>query len=164
MGKKGLPWLLLSISWLALAGCQSATKTKTYRIGFSQCTGGDEWRKTMLNDMKRELTFHPNYTLLYKDAGNSTARQISQVQSLVEQDIDLLIISPNETDPFTKVVEAVFRKGIPVILLDRKIKTESYNAYIGGDNAEIGRLAGAFIGNYLNGQGRVVEVFEKLHY
>lgn len=159
MGKKGLPWLLLSISWLVLGSCQSATKTKIYRIGFSQCTGGDEWRKTMLNDMKRELTFHPNYTLLYEDAGNSTARQISQVQSLVEQDIDLLIISPNETDPFTKVVEAVFRKGIPVILLDRKIKTESYNAYIGGDNAEIGRLAGAFIGNYLKGQGRVVEVW-----
>lgn len=113
----------------------------------------------MLNDMKRDLTFHPNYTLLYEDAGNSTARQISQVQSLVDREIDLLIISPNETTPFAKVIEAVFKKGIPVILLDRKIDTESYNAYIGGDNVEIGRLAGTFIGNYLKGRGRVVEVW-----
>ncbi|GAB3806236.1 substrate-binding domain-containing protein [Spirosoma humi] len=148
------------MSGLLLVGsCQSKTQPKTYKIGFSQCTGGDEWRKTMLNDMKRELTFHPTYTLLYEDAGNSTARQLSQVQSLVDQGIDLLIISPNEAAPFTKIVEAVFRKGIPVILLDRKIRTESYNAYIGGDNVEIGRLAGAFIGNYLKGQGRVVEVW-----
>ncbi|GAB2534553.1 substrate-binding domain-containing protein [Spirosoma aerophilum] len=113
----------------------------------------------MLNDMKRELTFHPNYTLLYEDAGNSTTRQISQIQALVDQGIDLLIVSPNEAAPFTKVIESVFRKGIPVILLDRKIETESYNAYIGGDNVEIGRLAGMFIGNHLKGKGRVVEVW-----
>ncbi len=155
--KWGLIYLL--IGGLLLGSCQSTTETRTYRIGFSQCTGGDEWRKTLLNDMKRELTFHPNYTLLYEDAGNSTTKQISQVQSLVDRDIDLLIISPNEAAPFTKVVEAVFRKGIPVILLDRKIETESYNAYIGGDNSEIGRLAGVFIGNYLKGKGRVVEVW-----
>ncbi|GAB3785715.1 substrate-binding domain-containing protein [Spirosoma horti] len=147
------------ISGLLLGNCQSKTQPKVYKIGFSQCTGGDEWRKTMLNDMKRNLTFHPNYTLLYEDAGNSTTRQISQIQSLVDREIDLLIISPNETTPFTKVIEAVFKKGIPVILLDRKIDTESYNAYIGGDNVEIGRLAGTFIGNYLKGRGRVVEVW-----
>ncbi|AUD01510.1 substrate-binding domain-containing protein [Spirosoma pollinicola] len=158
-GRRERSFILLWIGCLALVGCQSTTETRTYRIGFSQCTGGDEWRKTLLNDMKRELTFHPNYTLLYEDAGNSTTKQISQIQSLVDRDIDLLIISPNEAAPFTKVVEAVFRQGIPVILLDRKIETESYNAYIGGDNVEIGRLAGVFIGNYLKGKGRVVEVW-----
>ena len=151
--------LLFLAGWLFVSGCRSTPETRTYRIGFSQCTGGDEWRKTLLNDMKRELTFHPNYTLLYEDAGNSTAKQLAQVQSLVDRDIDILVISPNETTPFTKVIEAVFRKGIPVILLDRKIETESYNAYIGGDNVEIGRLAGAFIGNHLKGRGRVVEVW-----
>ncbi len=151
--------LLFLVSWFLVNGCQSTPETKVYRIGFSQCTGGDEWRKTLLNDMKRELTFHSNYTLLYEDAGNSTAKQLAQVQSLVDRDIDILVISPNETTPFTKVIEAVFRKGIPVILLDRKIETESYNAYIGGDNVEIGRLAGAFIGNHLKGRGRVVEVW-----
>ncbi|GAB3018589.1 substrate-binding domain-containing protein [Spirosoma pulveris] len=113
----------------------------------------------MLNDMKRELTFHPNYTLLYEDAGNSTTRQISQINALIDQGIDLLIVSPNEAAPFAKVIEDVFKRGIPVILLDRKIETESYNAYIGGDNVEIGRLAGMFIGNHLKGRGRVVEVW-----
>ena len=150
---------LVLVGWLLISSCQSTPETKIYRIGFSQCTGGDEWRKTLLNDMKRELTFHPNYTLLYEDAGNSTTKQISQVQSLVDRGIDLLIISPNETTPPTKIIDAVFRKGIPVILLDRKVGTNSYNAYIGGDNVEIGRLAGAFIGNHLKGRGRVVEVW-----
>lgn len=151
-------WLLVIVG-LFVSGCQSKPETRTYRIGFSQCTGGDEWRKTMLTDVKRELGFHPNYTLLYEDAGNSTSRQISQVQSLVERGIDLLIISPNESKPFARVIEAVFRQGIPVILLDRKIDSESYNAYIGGDNLQLGRMAGTFIANQLKGRGRIVEVW-----
>ncbi|GAB3996477.1 substrate-binding domain-containing protein [Spirosoma daeguense] len=109
--------------------------------------------------MKRELAFHPNYTLLYEDAANSTARQIQQIQKLASQNVDLLIISPNESAPFKQVVESLFQKGIPVILLDRKVNSELYNAYIGGDNVEIGRMAGDFVGKYLNGKGRITEIW-----
>ena len=112
----------------------------------------------MLNDMKRALSLHPDYTLFYKDAGNSTPRQIAQIQALTDEKIDLLIVSPNETEPITRAVDAVFRKGIPVIVLDRRITSESYNAFISGDNAEIGRLAGAFVGTFLKGHGKVIEV------
>jgi signal transduction histidine kinase/DNA-binding response OmpR family regulator len=136
----------------------SKPQGKKFTIGFSQCTGADQWRQTMLSDMKRALSFHPDYTLLYEDAGNSTEKQIAQIQSLTSRGIDLLIISPNETAPITKAVNAVFKQGIPVIVLDRRIDSESYNAYIGGDNFEIGRLAGAFIGNHLKGKGAVIEV------
>lgn len=150
----------LLVAGVLFSACQPTPKQgKTYRIGFSQCTGADAWRRAMLTDMKRELEFYPAYTLLYEDAGNSTARQISQVQSLMDKGIDLLIISPNESAPFTQIIETVFQKGIPVILLDRKIDTKSYNAYIGGNNVAIGRLAGRFIGNHLHGRGRVVELW-----
>lgn len=108
--------------------------------------------------MKRALSFHPDYTLLYEDAGNSTARQIAQIRSLAAQKVDLLIVSPNETAPITQAVDAVFQQGIPVIVIDRRIGSESYNAFIGGNNVEIGRMAGAFIGNYLKGTGKIVEV------
>jgi len=159
MGKTVSTFWILGVCLLTLS-CQSPDRpSKSYRIGFSQCTGADAWRRAMLSDMKRELAFHPAYTLLYEDASNSTTRQISQVQSLVDKGIDLLIISPNEKEPFTKIIEAVYKKGIPVILLDRKIDTKLYNAYIGGNNVAIGRLAGAFIGNYLKGKGRVVEIW-----
>ncbi|GAB3697239.1 substrate-binding domain-containing protein [Spirosoma flavus] len=142
-----------------MASCQPSGSERIFRIGFSQCTGGDEWRKTLLHDMKRQLAFHPNYTLLYEDAANNTDRQIRQVEALANQNIDLLIISPNESAPFTKVVEAIFRKGIPVILLDRKVNSDLYNAYIGGDNTEIGRMAAEFVGKYLNGKGNVTEIW-----
>ncbi len=154
----GLISSLLAGLLLVLAGCAETKPKAAYRIGFSQCTGADLWRQTMLNDMKRALALHPEYTLLYKDAGNSTARQLRQIEQLAAEGIDLLIVSPNESAPITKAVDAVFKKGTPVIVLDRRITSTSYNTFISGDNVEIGRLAGRFVGSLLKGQGTVVEV------
>lgn len=149
-------FLLVIIGW----GCQTPNNIKTYKIGFSQCTGGDEWRRVMLNDMKRELVLYPNFQLLYKDAANSTTTQMAQINELVRQDIDLLIISPNETSTvLTGVINEVFRKGIPVVLLDRKITSDSYNSFIGADNLEIGRMVGEAIPTLLKNGGTMVEIW-----
>lgn len=151
--------LFIILIWMG-GGCQSASERKTYTIGFSQCTGGDEWRRAMLNDMNRELALYPHFKLLYKDAANSTSTQLTQIRELVAQGIDLLIISPNETSPvLTEAIDAVFQSGTPVILLDRKITSDSYNSFIGADNLEIGRMVGEAIPNLLQNKGKVVEVW-----
>lgn len=153
-----LPLLLFFV--LVGLGCQTPSNEKVYRIGFSQCTGGDEWRRAMLNDMKRELSIYPNFRLIYKDAANNTSTQIAQINELVGQDIDLLIISPNESSPvLTEAIDKVFQKGLPVILLDRKINSTSYNCFIGADNFEIGRMVGETIPTLLKKGGKVVEIW-----
>lgn len=43
---------------LLLTTC-SRQQSKQYTIGFSQCTGADNWRKTMQESMNRELSFNP---------------------------------------------------------------------------------------------------------
>lgn len=138
-------------------GCRQVDKPR-YRIGFSQCTGNDDWRKNMLVEMKRELFYHPDMQLLYKDAADDSKRQISQIQELLAENIDILLVSPNEAIPLAPVITAVYRKGIPVIILDRKAATDSFTAYIGGDNYNIGKLAGEYIAGLLGTKGRVVEV------
>ena len=71
----------------------------------------------------------------------------------------MLIVSPNETDPITPVVEKAFQSGIPVIMVDRKINSSMYSAYIGANNYEIGKLAGNYIADLLNGKGSIVEIW-----
>ena len=127
-------------------------------IGFSQCVASDVWRKTMLEEMNRELSFHTNAQLLYLEADGNSQKQISQVKELLKQKIDLLIISPNEAEPLTPVVEETIRNGIPVIVVDRKIATPLYSAFVGGDNYGIGKLAGEYAAKLLNGKGAVMEV------
>jgi len=112
----------------------------------------------MLEGMKRELAFHDNLKFIYKQADNSSKKQIEQVNELLNDGIDLLIISPNEAQPLTPIVEEVFNKGIPVIVIDRKVSSTLYTAYVGADNYEVGKLAGEYAVSLLNKKGLITEV------
>lgn len=112
----------------------------------------------MLDEMRRELSFHPDVEFIYRDAENSSERQIEQLRELSELRPDLIIVSPNEADPLTPVVDEIFRSGIPVIVTDRKTSSGLYHAYVGADNYEIGYMAGQYLAYQLAKRGRISEV------
>ncbi len=147
-------WILLAFG----AGCRPSPPVKHYRIGFSQCGDADHWRKSMLAEMRRELSFYPGIELIYKQADDNSNVQVRQVKELLAQDIDLLIISPNEARPLTPVVEEAYNSGIPVIVVDRKIASAKYTNYIGADNHQLGQMAGEYVAGLLKGHGNVIEV------
>lgn len=149
---------VLLIALAFWTGCRPSPPVKHYRIGFSQCGDADHWRKSMLAEMQRELSFHPGIELIYKQANDNSRLQVQQVKELLAQDIDLLIISPNEARPLTPAVEEVYNKGIPVIVVDRKIASAKYTNYIGADNHQVGLMAGEYVAGLLKGQGNVIEV------
>lgn len=154
-----LPLVLsLILIQVLFQGCGSAEEKQHYKIGFSQCVGSDQWRITMLKEMRRELSFHPETEFFYQDAKGNSATQIAQVKSLLNKGIDLLIISPNEAQPLTPIVEEAYEKGIPVIVVDRKITSNKYTAYVGADNYEIGAMAGNYLGNKLSTKVSVIEI------
>lgn len=128
-------------------------------IGFSQPTEGDAWRRAMRNEIEREVSFHPEISLQIKDAKNSSGKQIEHINEFINQGVDLLIVSPNEAEPITPVVEKAFEAGIPVIVVDRKTSSSSYTAYVGANNYQIGKLAGEYVSKMLNGKGRIIEVW-----
>lgn len=154
-----ISFLLLLLVGLSLSSCHERRQDKQYVIGFSQCTAGDAWRKAMHEEMKRELSFHPNLELIIKDAKNSNDKQVGHIQEFIDQGVDLLIVSPNEAEPITPVVEKAFEKGIPVIVVDRRTSSSLYTAYVGANNYEIGKLAGDYVAKLLNGEGRIIEVW-----
>ena len=129
-----------------------------YRVGFSQCTTSDLWRQTQLRLMEIELSFYPEIELIVKDANDNTNNQIHQIDELVKSGIDLLIVSPNESKPITPIVEKVYESGIPVIIIDRKVQTDHYSSFIGGDNFIIGVEAGNYVAKILEGHGKVLEI------
>lgn len=130
---------------------------KKFRIGFSQCTL-DTWRQTMEQEMKRELSFHPEIELIKRDANLSSARQVAQIRELVDQKIDLLIVSPNEAAPLTSVIDEVYASGLPVIVLDRSTISKNYTAFIGANNYKVGINAGVYCNFILKGKGEVLEI------
>jgi len=147
--------VLLTMLW---AGCTEKNKHQEFVIGFSQCVGSDLWRKGMLEEMRMELSLHPDANFIYADADGSSKKQVDQVKKMLEQHIDLLIISPNEAQPLTQVVEEAYKKGIPVIVIDRKTASSLYTAYVGADNYQIGKMAAEYLGAAWKENGNVIEV------
>lgn len=139
------------------SACSPASKQKKFLIGFSQCCG-DAWRDVMNQEMLRELAFHPELDFQMKVADGNSAKQIAQIHELMDNKIDLLIVAPNESQPLTAIIKTVFKKGIPVILIDRKTDSDEYTAYIGGDNYEIGQTAAKYIADKLGGKAKIIEL------
>ncbi|GGH30485.1 sensor histidine kinase [Dyadobacter endophyticus] len=149
---------LIAFLLLMLFGGCSQKQEEGYVIGFSQCTGDDEWRRAMLDGMQRELAFHNNTKLIFRDAHANSAVQVKQIEELLQSGIQLLIVSPNESDPLTPVIEKVFQKGIPVVVVDRRTSSPYYTAYVGGDNYQVGKTVGEYAATLLSGKGSMIEI------
>jgi signal transduction histidine kinase/AraC-like DNA-binding protein len=156
--KKSASTLLIPILILLLASCSSKQPEKKFRIGFSQCTIHDVWRQSMIREMERELSFHPEVDFILKEANLNSDIQIEQIDELIDQNVDLLIVTPNEAAPITPVVNKAYAKKIPVILVDRNTLSENYSAFIGADNYKVGLDAGAYANSLLKGKGNVLEI------
>ncbi len=132
---------------------------KKWVIGMSQCNLGEPWRVQMNEDIRQAASQHADeIEVIFKDAQNKTEVQQAQVREFIQMGVDLLIISPKEARPLTQPVAEAYQKGIPVIVLDRKVEGDQYTCFIGADNVKIGREAGKYLVKLLGGKGKVVEL------
>ncbi|WP_329055876.1 substrate-binding domain-containing protein [Amycolatopsis sp. NBC_01488] len=141
----------------AAAACKGAAGK--YTIGVSQANVAEPYRKQMDDDIARAAKQYPQFTVTFADAQQDNAKQVADVENFLTQRIDLLIISPNEATPLTAVVKKAYDKGIPVLVLDRKVDGAAYTQWIGADNVDIGRQAGQYLADRILPQGgKIAEI------
>lgn len=151
-------WILTFLCLIMLLLCDSCThKEHQFFIGVSQCSE-DEWRGQMNKEIKREVLFYPGTQLEIRTAKDNNLHQIEDIKYFIHKKVDLLIVAPNEADAITPVIEQTFDAGIPVVLVDRKIRSNKYTAYVGANNYEIGKQVGNYIINRLHGKGNIIEI------
>lgn len=151
-------WILTFLCLIMLLLCDSCThKEHQFFIGVSQCSE-DEWRGQMNKEIKREALFYPGTQLEIRTAKDNNLHQIEDIKYFIHKKVDLLIVAPNEADAITPVIEQAFDAGIPVVLVDRKIRSNKYTAYVGANNYEIGKQVGNYIINRLHGKGNIIEI------
>lgn len=165
-------YLLIFIIFFALIitfGCEKKEQAVTgeetqkeagykWTIGMSQCNLGEPWRVQMNQDIKNEAANFPEIRAVYKDAQNDSLKQRAQIEEFISAAVDLIVVSPKEAAPLTQPVAAAYEKGIPVIVLDRRVIGDKYTCFIGADNKIIGKAAGRWIVEKLGSKGKVVEL------
>lgn len=106
-----------------------------------------------------EASMHPEVELQIYDGNNDIEKQIKDIENLIKEKVDVIIVSPIQSKPITEVVEKAMNAGIPILIIDRKIESENYTAYVGADNIEIGRNAANYILlKTTNKTARIIEI------
>ncbi len=150
-----LTFLAILATILLFSSCTN--KDSRYVIGISQCSE-DIWRNWQNSEMKIEANFHEGVELQFATALDDSRRQSHQIDSLVENGIDLLIVAPNQLSSVSPAIDRAYDKGIPVIVFERKTDSQKYTAFVSADNYEMGRQMGEYVVNRLKGKGSVMEI------
>ena len=86
------------------------------------------------------------------------ARQIQIVESMINQRVAGIAISPSEQTALVGVVERAAAAGIPVTVFDSGINTDNYVSFVVTDNYAAGVTAAETLGDLLGGEGYIAMV------
>ena len=120
-----------------------------------------------INDYAKSMIYHIEYQLevafadrvedvIYAAADGDAARQISDVENLLTQGIDLLLYQPISESAGVAVVEKAMSMGIPVVLFGASLLTDDYVSYVNIDTTGIGYAYTEWIAEQIGGKGKVV--------
>jgi ribose transport system substrate-binding protein len=133
-------------------------KAPPYVVGFANAGLGDSWRVVGLHSLEKAAHDHADVVkkLLITDAGHDDAKQVADIQDLVSRGVDLLIVSANTTQALDPAVTQVTERGIPVVMVDRRVDSDNFVTFVTASDAMMGRLFAQWIVEKLNGKGNVI--------
>ena len=147
--------LLLVLMLPLIMSCGGVGK-KHYVIAVSQCSE-DTWREKLNEELRIAALYYNNVDLRIKSAYDNVKLQTEQINSFVDEGVDLLIVAPGQVS-ISPAIDRAYEKGIPVIIFDRRTRSDKYTAYIGADNKEIGSSMAEYLAGALPGSGRILEL------
>ena len=148
-------FLVAALLATLLPSCSDRTR-RHYTIGVSQCSE-DVWRDKLNEELRIAALYYNNVDLHIKSAYDDVKLQTEQIDRFVDEGVDLLIVAPGQVS-ISPAIDRAYKKGIPVIIFDRRTRSDKYTAYIGADNREIGKAMGEYLASALGDGARVIEL------
>ena len=137
-----------------LLSCGS--EKKRYVVGVSQCSE-DVWREKLNEELRIAALYYNDVDLRISSANDDVQMQTEQINKFVDEGVDLLIVAPGQVS-ISPAIDRAYEKGIPVIIFDRRTRSDKYTAYIGADNKEIGSSMGEYLAGTLTDGERILEL------
>lgn len=136
----------------------------SYRVGFAQTESNNPWRIAQTQSF-RDTAETCGWNLIITDADGSAAKQVSDVDSMISQGIDVLFLPPREESPLIPAVMRAKAAGIPTFLVDRSVDPSvaqpgrDYVSFLGSDFIEQGgRAASWLMENFEGDEGVVIQL------
>ena len=117
-------------------------------IGFAQVGAESDWRLANTKSMRGTFSEENGYKLILKDAQQKQENQIAAIREFISQKVDYIVFAPVTEEGWDSVLKEAKTAGIPVIIVDRMIKTSDdslYTCWVGSDFRKEGDAAVAWM-------------------
>ena len=110
----------------------------TFKVGITQNNVGvDSYQTTYEKAFISASDENSKVEAVVLDAGGDVARQIAQMEDLIQQDVDAIIIWPTNGEAVIPAVRKAHKAGIPVIVTNSNIAEQGFDfvkSFSGPDN------------------------------
>jgi len=150
----------VSIAFALMGG--HAAFADTIKIGITQNNVGvDSYQTTYEKAFKEAAAAESGVETVVLDAGGDVARQIAQVQDLIQQKVNAIIIWPTNGKAVVPAVRKAQAAGIPVIVTNSNIAPEGAEfiaSFSGPNNIQQGASAAELMCEALGNKGQIVQI------
>lgn len=166
--------MVIMVAVLLLTACGTSDKNDTnegnntgkersengVKVGYSQHSSAVSYRIKQSESIQNEAE-ERGYDLIFTNAQDDTARQTSDVEDMVAQNVDYIAMSPRDYEGASAALDAAKDADIPVILIDRLAAGEPGEDYVTALLANSileGEQAGEWVVGATDGKANVVEL------
>ena len=129
-------------------------------FGFAQTENNNPWRIAQTESM-RNAAEENGVEIVITDAQSNTPKQVSDIQDMIAQGVDVLFIPPREEQGLEPALQSAREAGVPVFLVDREANAEiceDYISFMGSNFVEQGERAAEWLVEATNGKAKVAEL------
>ena len=139
------------------------SKATGLKVGFSQNVSNSPWRLAENKSMTDGASAAGD-TLVMTDAGGQDAKQVSDIQSLISQKVDVLVVAPLTETGEVSAILAAKKACIPVFLVDRDADHslakpgQDYVTFVGSDFVKQAQLVADALIKATSGKAKIIEL------
>jgi inositol transport system substrate-binding protein len=127
------------------------------KIGWALSNFDDKWLSYMLNAAQAKAEELTDAEVIFVDAKDDTAKQMSQIENFIAQGVDAICVIPVNSEATGPLTQACKDAGIPLISVNRYLKNQDEaTSYVGSESIKAGIMQMEYIGEKLGGKGNIV--------
>jgi ribose transport system substrate-binding protein/inositol transport system substrate-binding protein len=97
-----------------------------------------------------------NADLVFLDANNDVNKQISQIENLIAQKVDVLLVAAVDSDAIVPALDMAKKANIPLVGVNMLINTKEPYYYAGPNDVQAGELEAKYLTDKIGGKGNIV--------
>lgn len=146
--------LVLPTSMFALAVfAPVAAEAAPLKIGMTFQELNNPYFVTMQKALK-EAAATIGADVVITDAHHDVSKQVSDVEDMLQQNIDILLVNPTDSVGIQSAVTAAHKAGVVVVAVDANANGP-VDSFVGSKNFDAGMMACEYLGKALGGSGEV---------